>query len=147
MSSFKYLGLRLQSDGGTVGPNSSKNGKEQLRLCISTWTWFGKARLQNSRLTLLLYISKSPTLENETISILTGPDRHGMEWLSNENGLVRQWKCGYYEVCNRCAGKNKPIYTNIAPIMRKCCMSYDRHQAPLLTPCKMTCHNSVNSKE
>jgi len=27
----------------------------------------------------------SPSVENETKSTPTGPDRHGMEWLSNEN--------------------------------------------------------------
>ncbi|KAL0185483.1 hypothetical protein M9458_021180, partial [Cirrhinus mrigala] len=31
----------------------------------------------------------SSTVENETVSVLTGPGRHGMEQLSKENGLAR----------------------------------------------------------
>lgn len=29
----------------------------------------------------------SPTVENETIYVQLGQIRHGMEWLSNKNGL------------------------------------------------------------
>jgi hypothetical protein len=40
------------------------------------------------------YIPKSsiisPTVENETISMSAGPDQHGMERLSKENGLEKQ---------------------------------------------------------
>ncbi len=31
----------------------------------------------------------STTVENETVSVLTGPDRHGMERLSKENRSAR----------------------------------------------------------
>lgn len=54
------------SNTSRVGPNGFKNGQEWFQLYL--------------HLTLVSHDK------------ITGPDRHGMVWLSNKNGLAWRWK-------------------------------------------------------